>query len=214
MIDAFASAGLDIDIKDSDDETPLLNAIHAGQTDVVKRLIDLGANINGINKSSRDSALHFAAQYDRTECLKLLLTHEADCSALEWNGQSFIHCAARAGSAELIRVIVDTKPSTLDLAFRDSEGKTPGQWMERRVVRTDCEIGVHEAWEELNHQFVAFGRNSQEEDEERFKMPGAFPVDDIALGESAGSTRDGSLAVRRLRQWRHFLESGNLINSA
>ena len=198
VIDAFASAGLNIDIKDNDDETPLLNAIHAGQTDVVKRLINLGANINSVNTSSRDSALHFAAQYDRTECLKLLLTHGADCSALDWNGRSFAHCAAKSGSAELIRVIVDAKPSTLNLALRDSEGKTPGQWMESRVVRTDCEIGVHEAWEELNHQFVASGKDCQGEGfEEFFRLPGAFPVGDIAIGEPSASMRDGSLAVRR-----------------
>ena len=180
VIDAFASAGLNIDIKDSDDETPLLNAIHAGQTDVVKRLINLGANINSVNKSSRDSALHFAAQYNRTECLKLLLAHGADCGALAWNGRSFAHCAARSGSAELIRMIVDAKLSTLDLALRDCEGKRPGQWMESRVVRTDCEIGVHEAWEELNHQFVASDKDRQGEGfEESFKIPGTFPVDDI-----------------------------------
>ena len=56
VIDVFASAGFDIDIRDNDDETPLLNAIHRGQTALVKRLLELGADVNGVNKSSCNSA--------------------------------------------------------------------------------------------------------------------------------------------------------------
>ena len=97
VIDVFASAGSDIDIRDNDDETPLLNAIHRGQTALVKRLLELGADVNGVNKSFCNSA-HFAAHCDRPDILKMLLAHGADYTVLECYGHNLAHCAAKNGS--------------------------------------------------------------------------------------------------------------------
>ena len=193
VIDVFAAAGFNIDIKDDDDETPLLNAIHAGQTQVARRLIELGADINAVNKSSRDSALQIAAHFDRPEILKLLLAHNADYAALECNGRNLAHCAARAASADFIRIIAGAKLTGLDLGLRDREGKMPAEYMESRVAMTDGEVGVHEAWE----QFVAslptppsyvrakeaekveregLDSGARAESEDEWRVPGAFPI--------------------------------------
>ena len=103
VIDVFASAGFDI--RDNDDETPLPNAIHRGQTAVVKRLLELGANVNGVEKSSRDSAVHFSAHCDRPDILKMLLAHGADYTVLECYGRNLAHCAAKTGSTEFLKVM-------------------------------------------------------------------------------------------------------------
>ena len=38
---------------------------------------------------------------------------------------------------------------SLHVELEDHEGKTPGEYMESRIVMADREVGVHEAWEEF-----------------------------------------------------------------
>ena len=193
VIDVFAAAGFDIDIRDIDDETPLLNAIHRGQTAVVKRLLELGANVNGVNKSSSDSAIHFAAHCDRPDILKMLLAHGADYTVLECYGRNLAHCAAKTGSTELLKVMTAAQMKGLDTELKDHEGKTAGEYIESRIVMTDREVGVHEAWEEFIASLTPpqletkvsetatvgradLGLGEYEQCERRWKIPGAFPT--------------------------------------
>ena len=193
VIDVFASAGFDIDIRDIDDETPLLNAIHRGQTTVVKRLLELGANVNGVNKSSRDSAVHFAPHCDRPDILGMLLAHGADYTMLECYGRNLAHCAAKTGSTQFLKVMTAKKMKGLDTNLEDHEGKTPGEYMESRIVMTDREVGVHEAWDKFvktltppqlrtkvtetaTVRTTALDQEENEQCEKRWKVPGAFPT--------------------------------------
>lgn len=145
----FHAAGFDIDIKDHDNETPLLNAIYAGHTEVVKTLIGLGADVNAANISSRDSALHFAAAFDRPTILKMLLDKKADYTTLDCTGQNLAHRAARTAGTDFVTIMAGAGLNELDLTLRDTEGKTAGEYMGERMVLSDAEVGVHEAWEEL-----------------------------------------------------------------
>lgn len=196
----FAAKGYPIDIKDHDNETPLLNAIYAGHTAVVKLLIDLGADVNNANLSSRDTALHFAASFDRPQILKMLLDKRADYTVLNCNGRNLAHCAARAGSTDLVKVMTGANLVGLDLALKDNDGKTPGDYMNERIVMTDLEVGVHEAWEELMASLSLPPPVYVEVDVERkggvvveevleidgldlmpecVKVPGAFPIETV-----------------------------------
>lgn len=180
VISLFAAANFDIDIKDQDNETPLLNAIYAGQTAVVKRLIELGADANSANISSRDSAIHFAASFDRPEILKLLLDKGADYTVLGCNGRNLAHRAARAGSREMIKIMARADLSILDFSLGDYEARTPADYMNERIVMTDLEVGVHEAWEELVAKLPPLPPyDSSKVDKkvaQEFKVPGAFPT--------------------------------------
>ena len=193
VIDVFASAGFDIDIRDIDDETPLLNAIFKGQTMVVKRLLELGANVNGVNKSSHDSAVHFAAHCDRPDILEILLAHGADYTVLECYGRNLAHCAAKTGSTQFLKVMTAKRMKGPDINLEDHEGKTPGEYMESRIVMTDREVGVHEAWDEFVKSLTppplktketetatvrttALDLGENEQCETRWKVPGAFPT--------------------------------------
>ena len=145
----FADAGWDIDIRDRDNETPLLNSIYAGHTAVAKLLIERGADVNAANLSSKDSALHFAAKFDRPEIFKMLLDADADYTVLDSDGRNFAHCAARTASTEFIKIMTNARLSRLDLTKKDFEGKTANDYMEERIVLSDSDIGVHEAWEDF-----------------------------------------------------------------
>lgn len=190
----FKEAGFDIEPRDYDNETPLLNATYFGHTAMVERLIEFGADISNANNSSRDSALHFAANFDRSQILKILLERGADYTVLNCNGRSIAHCAARAGSTELVRVIAKANLERLDLTLRDHDGQLPSDYMSERIVITDPEVGVHEAWDDLVINLKSLSRTctpvtqesemcvkelsdlGPESNSQELKVPGAFPI--------------------------------------
>lgn len=190
VISVFHEWKFDIDVKDHDGETPLLNSIYAGDTSVVERLIELGADVNKANDSSKDSALHFAAHFDRSEILRMLLDKEADYTALECNGRNLAHCAAMKGSTAFVEVMKASRLDRLDLSLKDAHGKTAGDYMQAREVLSDGEVGVHEAWEDFVASLPALPAYADVVDAQRpadlltntikavddFKVPGAFPV--------------------------------------
>ncbi|KAL8718685.1 MAG: hypothetical protein Q9225_004204 [Loekoesia sp. 1 TL-2023] len=78
VIEILIAAGGDVNFGDTDRETALHNAIYWGYTKIAECLIQHGADVNAANISSRDSAIHFAAAFDRSELLPLLLERGAD----------------------------------------------------------------------------------------------------------------------------------------
>ena len=56
--------------------SPLCKAVATGNTDLVKTLIDQGADVNA--KSNGMGPIHYAAKYNRVEIIKLLITAGAD----------------------------------------------------------------------------------------------------------------------------------------
>lgn len=94
MIDILIDAGIDVDVRDSYGKTPLFNAIFSGHTSHARRLIELGANVNASNLSSRDSAIHFAVAFNRHETIFLLLERGADYTAIDADGHNIAHVAA------------------------------------------------------------------------------------------------------------------------
>ncbi|KAL8852240.1 MAG: hypothetical protein Q9221_002842 [Calogaya cf. arnoldii] len=73
MIGLLIEAGIDVDVRDADGETPLLNAIFRGFIAAAKELLERGANPNVCNISSCDTAVHFAVGFDRRDIIPLLL---------------------------------------------------------------------------------------------------------------------------------------------
>ena len=72
----MVEAGMPIDIYDWDDENALMKAADNNQTDVVRYLLNNGANVNKQN-SSGDTALHFAFCSNSTDAMRILLQHGA-----------------------------------------------------------------------------------------------------------------------------------------
>lgn len=102
------------------------------------------------------------------------------------------------GSTELIKILAAANFTDPDLRAMDYEGKTPSDYMSERIVLTDMEVGVDEAWEELMAALVspppAYASPISDEMSERVvelvdaieedlekvvwpRVPGAFPID-------------------------------------
>ena len=188
IIDILVNAGIDVNLRDSDDETPLLNAIFSGHTLHVRRLLQLGANPNAFNKSSRESALHFAVIFDRYDMIRLLLEHGADYTAVNVYGKTIGHLAARFASTKTISVLADSNLAKLDLGLHCKAGRTPADYLSERSILTEGEQGLHAEFERFVNSVQVSGMDlangisevaSVHESLDGFDnlhLPGAYPV--------------------------------------
>ena len=73
--------GADVNV----DSFPMLGALANGSTAAVEALVQAGANVNAVT-SSGNTALHFAAQKNRVECIVALIAAGADIDARDRDG--------------------------------------------------------------------------------------------------------------------------------
>ena len=78
-------------------------AIMKGDIETVKKLIDLGEDVN--QKSLGKTPVHFAARYNRVEVLELLLSNGANVRTLCDKGRSAMDYAKLSGAKEVMDVI-------------------------------------------------------------------------------------------------------------
>ena len=72
----MVEAGMPVDIYDGEDRNALIRAARNNQTDVVRYLLNNGANVNKQN-SLGNTALHFAPHFNNTDAMRILLQHRA-----------------------------------------------------------------------------------------------------------------------------------------
>ena len=160
-----------------------------GYKKTVECLIRFGADVNAANISSRDSAIHFAVAFDRSELLPLLLEKGADYTALKIYGHDLGHAAALFAGTKFIHVMTRCNLRRLSLDVRDKEGTTAKDHMNERIILIDREIGIHEASESLVASLSALSEpndkeleisnqcdfNAQTRTPDFSRLPGAFP---------------------------------------
>lgn len=147
IIDSLVAARIDVDVRDSDQEMPLLNALYSGHIAHARGLIDLGADVNASNLSSRESAIHFAVIFSRHEKLSLLLERGADYTAVNVKGKNIAHMAAGFAGTNIISVLAKSNLVKLDVSVRSKDGKTPADYLSERSILTESEHGLHAEFE-------------------------------------------------------------------
>ena len=87
--------------------TPLDQAASRGLTDMVRRLLDMGAEISKANGGG-NTPLHGAAYHGRTEVVKLLLERGADADRRGNTGKTPLHSATRKGHREVLQLLLES----------------------------------------------------------------------------------------------------------
>ena len=84
--------------------TPLINAVKKGDIDIVKNLLDNGADVNDFIYTDQESPLFKAATSGQIEMVKLLLKRGADIEG-SGGGAPLKHAAER-GQAEVVQLLI------------------------------------------------------------------------------------------------------------
>lgn len=88
------------------DCTPLMEAANGGFIDIVKLLLQHGANVNA-QSSSGNTALHFACCSGYDGVVQLLVQHNAELEHQNENGHTPLMEAASGGHVKVAKLLLD-----------------------------------------------------------------------------------------------------------
>ena len=101
--------------------TALHYAAQNGSLDIIKYLVEHGADISAQDNEQSRSVIHFAAENGDIECIKYLTEHGADLQDKDANGATAFHYAVMANNLEAVKYFVTKK---LDYTAKDNRGWT------------------------------------------------------------------------------------------
>ena len=101
----MVESGMPVDIVDEDGSTALMRAAWHNQTDVVRYLLNNGANVNKQNRNGW-TALHEASLvYNSTNVIKILLQHGARTDIKDVSYDTPIHVARSRNYKEAVDLL-------------------------------------------------------------------------------------------------------------
>ncbi|UTE77466.1 ankyrin repeat domain-containing protein [Rossellomorea sp. KS-H15a] len=117
-------------------EKEMKGAIYKGDIEKVKGILADNYNVNQKNDEG-ETALHFAALYEKPVLSELLLSSGADATIKNNSGETPIHLAVRYGEFDTIEAIYD---HNFDLNIKNDDGETPMLQMFDAVDTSDQDL--------------------------------------------------------------------------
>ncbi|GAB4216028.1 MAG: hypothetical protein OHK0012_17440 [Synechococcales cyanobacterium] len=115
--------GVDVNTPDSSGDYPMLMAAYEGHTEILKLLLEAGADVSVVDPGMKATALHAAAYAGRTESAKLLIEYHIDLDKQgPYNGYTALHDAIWQNNVATAQVLIEAG-ANLTLTSRD--GQTP-----------------------------------------------------------------------------------------
>jgi uncharacterized protein len=114
---------VDVNELDSHQDAPLVMASYKGYDQIVRLLLEAGADVRATDPSMKATALHAAAYAGRTEAARLLVEYNIDINKQgPYNGYTALHDAIWQNNVEVVKVLL---AANADLSIRSQDGKTP-----------------------------------------------------------------------------------------
>ncbi len=118
---AIINTGLDVNIKDKDENTPLNNACKKNEIAIVKYLVNYEANLNIQDKEGK-TPIFYASQNNYTEIVKYLFDNGANLNIQDKEEKTPIFYASQNNYTEIVKYLLD---NGANLNIQDKEEKTP-----------------------------------------------------------------------------------------
>src|SRR4051812_20832144 len=117
------ASGANVSELDEHRDAPLVMAAYLGHTDIVRLLLEAGADVTAVDPGMQATALHAAAYAGRTEAAALLIQHGIDIDKQgPKNGYTALHDAIWENHRDTARVIIE---AGADLTLKSHQGETP-----------------------------------------------------------------------------------------
>ena len=127
QVRALLDSGVPVDIKNYNGQTALMYACLHRNPEMVKLLLEHGADTEITWRSGGATALRLAVgpqirKKPDPAIVKMLLDHGADLNKVDSRGRSMVHAAVTGADEDVMKLVVENGFSLTQL---DSEGKTP-----------------------------------------------------------------------------------------
>ena len=193
IIDILVAAGADIEHRGTYGCTPLHSAACFGNAVAVRTFLKYQPSVD-VQDSDGDTPLLDAAITGHNESIGLLLQHGADYQITNHKCNTLLHYAAIGGNLETLSILRAAKLTKIDPSLKNSDGKTAFQIAQQRYSKPEgfidllmvllqeirCRNDYVSGPPQSNHDTTGpgpVGTHEEDDDEEdvRFKMPGAWP---------------------------------------
>jgi ankyrin repeat protein len=125
--------GASVDELDSSSDAPLVMAAYEGHNEIVRLLLEAGADVAAIDPGMKATALHAAAYAGRTEAAKLLIAYKIDIDKQgPYNGYTALHDAIWQSHTETAKIIIE---AGADLTLKSSRGETPLEFARSKKLK-------------------------------------------------------------------------------
>jgi len=107
---------------DTNQDAPLVIAAYKGHVEIVKMLLEAGADVTAVDPEMKATALHAATYAGRTEAAKLLIACKIDIDKQgPYNGYTALHDAIWQNNIETAKVLIE---AGANLEIKSKEGQT------------------------------------------------------------------------------------------
>jgi len=125
VLNSLINKGFNIESKDIDGKSTLIDASERGQVEAVKILLDRGADINKKDSNGK-TALIYASCESHVEVVKILLDRDADINETDNQGYTALIWASKRGETEIVKLLIS---KGADLEIKSYYGEwTAMQW--------------------------------------------------------------------------------------
>ena len=124
--------GVNVNELDNGD-APLVMAAYEGHNEIVKLLLEAGADVTAVDPGMKATALHAAAYAGRTEAARLLIAHHIDIDKQgPYNGYTALHDALWQNHIETAQVIIE---AGANLNLKSNQGQTPLEFARSKKLK-------------------------------------------------------------------------------
>jgi ankyrin repeat protein len=122
-VKALLTQDEDVDALEPNGDAPLIMAAYKGYTEIVRLLLEYGADVTVVDPGMKATALHAASYAGHAEAAQLLIDYDIEIDKQgPYNGYTALHDAIWQNNVDVAKVLID---AGADLTLKNHDGQTP-----------------------------------------------------------------------------------------